>query len=166
MASKYTITYNGVGYGEGRSITRFSDLAKVAEYVKGRWEGTDYQDSAASFHNDYGIFTLRGCTLADLGIGKFVPPADKRSIDELVAAGRFVVVLSIPKYDGRDAHYATEFHAHSHHATREEAEIAADVEILRSGGIESMGDIDISIRPPKPYVQPEHYSSFNEDIPF
>jgi hypothetical protein len=64
MASKYSVTYRGT---DGTVRRNFSKLAQVQEYVRGRWEGVDYLDGPAHFHNDYGHFTLTGCTLADLG---------------------------------------------------------------------------------------------------
>jgi hypothetical protein len=64
MASKYTVTYHGI---DGRAVKGFSTLAAVQQYVKDRWEGPDYMDGTTFWHNDYGHFTLKGCTLLDLG---------------------------------------------------------------------------------------------------
>jgi hypothetical protein len=80
MASKYkyTVTYRGM---DGRSVNRFSTLQTLQQYVRDRWEGTDYIDSSAGFHNDYGRFTLTGCTLADLGARGSSNPHDDRFWD-------------------------------------------------------------------------------------
>ena len=163
MASKYSVTYNGVGFGEGRTVKSFSKLEDVAEYVKARFD-EDYQDGEAEFHNDYGVFTLRGVTLAELGLGRYSIAAKFRdmSISELVQAGRFVVVLTIPRYDNRDAMVGTSYWVHSHYDTREEAEAVADNEAMKNEG----SDIDVKVEPRKPWVQPVGYSSFNEDVPF
>ena len=163
MASKYTVTYNGVGYGEGRTVKSFSKLEDVTEYVKARFD-EDYQDGEAEFHNDYGVFTLRSVTLADLGIGRYSIAANFRdmSISELVQAGRFVVVFSVPQYDGRDAYCGSKLIVHSHYGVREEAEAVADSEAMKAEG----SDIDVRVEPRKPYARPDNYSSFNEDVPF
>jgi hypothetical protein len=60
----YSVKYSGI---DGTAQKKFATLADVQEYVKGRWEGVDYIDSADTFHNDYGRFTLTGCKLSDLG---------------------------------------------------------------------------------------------------
>ncbi len=62
----YSVKYES-GIGEGSSTTKFATLEEVQEYVKGRWCGADYIDGVETFHNDYGHFILKGCTLADLG---------------------------------------------------------------------------------------------------
>ena len=70
--AKYTVTYRGM---DGRIRRQFSSLEAVQKYVRDRWEGLDYYDRdyydrADGFHNDYGTFTLTGCTLYDLGTRK------------------------------------------------------------------------------------------------
>lgn len=163
MASKYSVTYNGVGYGEGRSTKSFSRLEDVTEYVKARFD-EDYQDGESEFHNDYGVFTLRGVTLAELGLGRYSIAAKFRdmSISELVQAGRFVVVFEVPQFDGRDAYCGSKLIVHRHYDTREEAEAVADNESMKAEG----SDIDVKVEPRKPWVRPVGYSSFLEDVPF
>lgn len=46
---------------------RFKTLAEVQAYVRDRWEGVEYIDSAVGFHTDYCSYTLIHCTLRDLG---------------------------------------------------------------------------------------------------
>jgi len=48
----------------------FTSLKDVQTYVRERWEGPDYIDGEASWHNDYCTFELEGATLADLGARK------------------------------------------------------------------------------------------------
>jgi hypothetical protein len=59
----YRISYDGM---DGRSSESFATLSEAADYVRGRWEGADYVDGPASFHNDYGRFHLYGFNLRDI----------------------------------------------------------------------------------------------------
>jgi len=54
-------------FGRGPVSThRFASLADAAQYVKDRWQGPEYQDGPATFHNDYCVFRLVGFKLADV----------------------------------------------------------------------------------------------------
>jgi len=66
MPSRYTIKVKEFGRGPANT-RRFSSLADVQQYVRGRWEGADYIDGPAQWHNDYCTFTLTGAKLSDLG---------------------------------------------------------------------------------------------------
>jgi len=62
----YSVIYRS-GIGEGSQTTKFATIAEVREYVKGRWQGVEYMDSLTCFHNDFGHFFLKNCSLSDLG---------------------------------------------------------------------------------------------------
>lgn len=65
---------------EGRgpaNITKFATIGEVRDYVKARWQGAEYIDSPTSFHSDYARFTLKNCTLADLGKRGGEPGSDE-----------------------------------------------------------------------------------------
>ena len=62
----FKIAYREQGRGKP-SIERFKTLEAAKDYIKDRWEGPDYIDGPASFHNDFCRFTLEGFTLQDIG---------------------------------------------------------------------------------------------------
>jgi hypothetical protein len=62
----YSVTYRS-GIGEGSTTTKFATISEVRAYVKGRWNGVEYIDSPTCFHNDFGHFFLKNCSLSELG---------------------------------------------------------------------------------------------------
>jgi len=45
-------------------------------YLQDRWQGDGYIESPDGLHNEYGRFTLTGCTLSDLGQRRSTNPND------------------------------------------------------------------------------------------
>jgi hypothetical protein len=62
----FSVTYRDQGRTYGQTVKKFATLAEAAEYCWAQYEGVEYFDGAASFHNDYGCFDLAGFVLADI----------------------------------------------------------------------------------------------------
>lgn len=80
---RFSVIVKEEGRGKG-DRTFFTTLAKAAEYVRDRWEGADYIDGPASFHNDYCTFTLVGFTLRDIGTIRIVDGCREFRFKEMV----------------------------------------------------------------------------------
>ena len=72
----YSIDAREEGRGPA-NITKFATLAEVQAYVKSQWQGAEYIDCLTSFHTDYCRFTLKGCTLDNLGHRAGEPGSDE-----------------------------------------------------------------------------------------
>jgi len=73
------MVYKVIGREEGQGkpfVRSFKTLAELQAYVRDRWEGPDYIDGPASFHNDYCTFRITGAMLADLGNRLGLPGTD------------------------------------------------------------------------------------------
>lgn len=64
--NKYKVTSQAEGRGPV-TTHRFTYLSTAQLYIKDRWEGVEYMDGWAGFHNDYTSFELHGFTLREVG---------------------------------------------------------------------------------------------------
>lgn len=117
--SKFAVTFDGI---DGKGTKRFKTLAGAAEYVKARFQGVEYVRAGNVFGSDYGVYTLEGFALSDLGKfwveeegGEYGPPTPVRHFafftefggdyDKALdpkGDGEFRVSLPCPIWDDRD----------------------------------------------------------------
>lgn len=64
MPSPFAVKFDGI---DGKGTQRFKTLEGAAAYVKARFQGVEYVRAGNVFGSDYGVYTLEGFALSDIG---------------------------------------------------------------------------------------------------